>query len=431
MDSQVLDPKIASALDAIGAGIDALNGAGYEPLGARDAIAFVAELEVLGRRLSSCQLELLDRIDRADLYRPDGHATAKTMIAHVGKLSGAEALARMKTLRMMRALPHIRAAFNAGTIGQAQVDLLGRIYANKRVADLMADRQAWFLENADRFSYRDFAAIVLQWQRLMDQDGIEPANTKAHDHRDARLAQNAWDATWDLDGRYGSMQGASMHEIFAVYIAAEYEADWEKARAEHGDAACAAHLPRTDAQRRADALWQVFQDAVDNPVGATPVDFVHNIVWDAETYEEMVNRLDGNDPSPFDPDTFRCETLDGLPVEPTEAAVSSLFDSVRRVVIDASGVVIDMGRARFFTGNSRLAVRIKDKHCIWPGCHIPATQTQSDHLVEHTKGGRTNPDNGGPACGRHNRHKTNHGFTVHRTPDGQLNLYRPDGTLFD
>ncbi|MCU1354766.1 MAG: endonuclease, partial [Acidimicrobiales bacterium] len=42
-------------------------------------------------------------------------------------------------------------------------------------------------------------------------------------------------------------------------------------------------------------------------------------------------------------------------------------------------------------------------------------------------GGETNPHNGGPACGRHNRYKQ-HGYTVHRDPDGPWHTYRPDGT---
>ena len=84
---------------------------------------------------------------------------------------------------------------------------------------------------------------------------------------------------------------------------------------------------------------------------------VHNIVWSAETYEAMLESLDtGTLPDP-DPATHRCETLDGVPLDPTEAIVSSLV------------------------------------------------------------------------CGRHNRHKHNHRFTVERGPDGDYAVTRPDGTL--
>ena len=120
------------------------------------------------------------------------------------------------------------------------------------------------------------------------------------------------DLSWDLMGRFAAGQGAAMAEILDHYVDAEFEADWEKARADKGDAATAADLPRTVQQRRADALWQIFQDAAAAEHGAVPPGFCHNIVWSPETFEEMLRRIDGEDPEPLDPDTHRCETVDGV-----------------------------------------------------------------------------------------------------------------------
>ncbi|MEZ5246498.1 MAG: hypothetical protein R2707_15460 [Acidimicrobiales bacterium] len=39
----------------------------------------------------------------------------------------------------------------------------------------------------------------------------------------------------------------------------------------------------------------------------------------------------------------------------------------------------------------------------------------------------TRPHNGGPFCGRHNRHKQK-GFAVWRDPSGVWHTYRPDGS---
>ena len=100
---------------------------------------------------------------------------------------------------------------------------------------------------------------------------------------------------------------------------------------------------------------------------------------------------------------------------------------MRRVVTDAAGIAIDLGRARFFTGGARLAVQLADQHCPWPGCTIPTSQCEIDHTIDHTNGGRTNPGNGGPFCGKHNRWKQK-GFTVWRDPTGQWHTHRPDST---
>ncbi|MGI8938844.1 MAG: HNH endonuclease signature motif containing protein, partial [Iamia sp.] len=88
---------------------------------------------------------------------------------------------------------------------------------------------------------------------------------------------------------------------------------------------------------------------------------------------------------------------------------------------------------RLFTGAAQLAVRLSATHCYWPGCHVPVTDCQTDHLRPWDDrggtrlGGSTNPGDGAPACGRHNRFKE-HGFTVHRDHTGTCHVHRPDGT---
>ena len=44
-----------------------------------------------------------------------------------------------------------------------------------------------------------------------------------------------------------------------------------------------------------------------------------------------------------------------------------------------------------------------------------------------SQGGRTDPGDGAPACGMHNRLR-NKGYTVSRDPTGHLRVHRPDGT---
>jgi hypothetical protein len=68
-----------------------------------------------------------------------------------------------------------------------------------------------------------------------------------------------------------------------------------------------------------------------------PSKFIHNIVWSSEAWEEMVRRFASGTATPFDPDTFRCETIDGRPLDPTEAFANAAQKKIRRVVIDAKG----------------------------------------------------------------------------------------------
>lgn len=415
------------ALRTIDESLDTVLGEGIELGAARDASSLIREVETCARKLRALQVQIQAELEASGVHAGDGFVSAKAMTRHCARLSPSAAAARERGARMATALPVVWAAFEAGELGVDQFDLLGRVHSNPRVREHMPDAQGWFLRLAGRLSFADFETEVRQWERLADEDGAEPRNSRQHEARNVSLLQDKIDLGWHLVGSFGVMQGAMIDEIFRRYVDAERLADWEKAEAEHGSEASAAHLPRTEAQRRADALWHVFHDAASAQGSACGVDFVHNVVWNDATFEEMLRRLGGATPQRLDPTDVVCRTLDGVPLEPIEAAANALVTKMRRVVVDAGGMVIDLGRARRFTGGARLAVQLSEQHCPWPGCTVRSSRCEIDHSVDHAGGGRTNPGNGGPFCGKHNRHKQK-GFAVWRDPSGEWHVSRPDGT---
>ena len=174
-------------------------------------------------------------------------------------------------------------------------------------------------------------------------------------------------------------------------------------------------------------MHQIFCDAAANPKSSARGKIVHNIVWEAGTYEEMIRRYAGADPAPLDPDTYRCSTIDGDPINPTEAFIDSLTGAIRRVVIDARGVVIDMGDARLLTGLARQAMQMTHDECDWVACHLPMSACQADHLVPHAEGGPTNQENTRGFCKHHNRTKER-GYTVWRDKiTGEIHIITPGG----
>ncbi|NNC80404.1 MAG: DUF222 domain-containing protein, partial [Acidimicrobiales bacterium] len=374
-------------------------------------------------------VELLDEIQQRSLYAFDGHSSAKSFVRHHGNVSASEAAGRDKVMRVCRALPAVRAEFRAGRFGSDQIRLLGKVHSNPRVRDKMPAAEHWFLSRQKRLSLHGFETAVRKWVELADEDGATPKAQRQHENRNVSLHQD-FDGSWDFRGSFGAAQGAQIHEIFDHYIDAEVLDDWAKARAEHGDNATADHLPRTAAQRRADAFWQLSQDAASSPHGAVPPGYVHNIIWNGDTFEEMASRLldPDHEPQPLDVDDYLCETLDGKQLNPTEAIVSAVQSRIRRVLVDAKSVIIDLGEARFFTGNAKHAIKLAHTHCAWAGCQVPSSKCEADHLVEHSKHGRTNPRNGAPLCGKHNRWKQK-GFHVYRDPTGTWHTQRPDGTI--
>ncbi len=127
----------------------------------------------------------------------------------------------------------------------------------------------------------------------------------------------------------------------------------------------------------------------------------------------------------------RCRTTNGVAVDPADAVAASLIGRVRRVLLDADGVIIDLGRrSRTFTGSARDAALLQaaldgDGRCLWPGCGLH--RCQIDHTHDWRHGGHTALPNAGPLCPRHNRWKTR-GYRTWRDPTGAWHTYRPDGT---
>ncbi len=433
---------------------DAISLVGDNPLvpsSSREAANRVAQVEKLATRLDALQARLLSELDRSTAWEADGHRSAKAMVKFHANLSIAEATARQQCVAMVRTLPNIGVEWAAGRLGTCQVRTLARAHANPRVRDHMPAAEDWFLEHGLADDYRLFASLVTNWVRLVDEDGTLDVNERNHRNRKARLTQDSVDLSWRLEAEMAALQGAEMDRILEEFIEAEWQIDWAATVAEWGDDACIEKMPRTPAQRRCDALHRIFRQAVGLRLGETTAAIETNIVLDQATWERSLTRLAGADVEPMGgaeaaehlDNGHRCATIDGVPVEPVEAAAHSLVGALRRVVLDAASVPIDLGRKRTFTGLSRLAAQLGSTTCYWPGCDVASSACQIDHLDPYTPrpgpdpngtqpsgGGATNPHNSGTACGCHNRFKER-GFTVVRTSTGGFEIRRPDGSILE
>jgi len=218
-------------------------------------------------------------------------------------------------------------------------------------------------------------------------------------------------------------------DVFEQFCRSEWLADWEAGVAAHGEAMVVSLMERTDAQRRSDALQAIFGAAAVS--GQSPSgDPVVNIVVGYDLFEHHLRRALGERPAPLDPanPAHRCETADGVVIDPYDMLVAAALGHVRRVVLDSAGVVVDVGRKqRLFTGALRDAVMLISHRCIWPGCYRPASQCEADHVLPFSNAGPTAAHNGGPACGHHNRWKSR-GYRTWRDPNGHWHHYRPNHT---
>lgn len=397
-----------------------------------------ADLSVLDRqwiaRYAQSTDELMARVDAVAIGvaaeiqdrghdRDLGFFSTKAWLRHHVRLSGPEAHARMQVVRMFELIPGWADAARRGEVGVEQTRLMARIAANPRVHVALMETWDRLLDDACVFPFDVFERRVRDFARLADPDGASSTADTCRERRDAFLAQNP-DGSWRLSGRFGSLDGARLNEVFAHFVWAEFETDWAAARELAGDDATGADLPRNEAQRRGDAVLAIFLAAAHAPLERSGRVPTLNVLIDEATLEGAIT---GAAPDPSRYADMVCRTQNGDPIDTDEAAALALWATIRRVVHDGSGVVIDLGRRRrLFTGSARDAALILGTRCLWPGCDRPTRRCEVDHSLGWRAHGNTVPRNSGPMCKPHNLLKSARRFTTRREPDGSWIVYDAD-----
>ncbi len=426
------------ALVLIQAGVAKLRNADLDTHHVHAALELIDSAESVGRQLDAAKNHILESIDRTGVHAVDGHRTARAMVANTGKLSGPAAAARRKTMRALQVLPAVRRLHDDGEISTCMVNKLGKVYANPRVRDMMPEADEWFAEHALNDTYEFFDLVVSQWEMLADEDGAEAANRRHERARNHQMIQDEDTGEWSWAGSCAAYDGAISKDVFDAFEKIEFDIDWQYAVDNYGEKANSTHMPRTAAQRRADAFARVHVYAAKGLEAEGGPTITTEVLLDNETLERESKKIVGEEVEPIDPcrESFACHTKTGHRLPPNVAAARAFLGHLQRVVIGADSVVIDLGRRRLFTGYARLAAQLNAHECYWPGCHVNVSNCQIDHLTPHAHndgapdrgGGLTNPQNAGVACGKHNRHKER-GYTVTRLATGAIEIRRPDGTV--
>lgn len=407
-----------------------------EVAGADDA-ALVQSLRDLEGRRRAVEAEtaaVLSELDRRSAYRADGHASMWGLLRVAVGWSGRECRERMWVARLTDRFIDAGDTLLGAQASVANVTEIARAAANPRCGTEIDDVVGTLLNSACRFEHDDLKLVVRRWERTADADGAHRDTEANHANRNAHVI--VWNGVGQAAAQWGELDGLANREIFEQYVHAEWLADWEWVVEQYGDRSCKQLMPRTDAQRRADALTRIFHDAAATAPDANAPEPVVNIHLDHHTFTDLMVEAELFPERFVDPfDTrgalvteLRCDTDNGDPVDPRIALQLAIEGHVRFVIRDDRGIPIHWGRKRrLFTGAARDAVMSLSSRCTHPGCRVRARRSQADHTTEYARGGPTDPGNGGPRCLRHNLIK-NHGYTVHRDQRGCWHTYRPDGS---
>jgi hypothetical protein len=392
----------------------------------------VRALDVAHRRIEAAIVGAAGHADLTGHFELDGHRSVSSWLMATTNCGRSEATARARSAKLTRQLTTVASEFIAGRIGIAQVRELARLAANPRASGLLPESEDVLLDAARSLELRDFRVVTSRWEQLADADGAHAEHERAHDDRHARCHFDG--AVFVFETSHGVVQGTSMRQVFEAFCEAEFDRDWQWVKATYGEGANASLLPRTARQRRADAFVAMVLAAAAAGTGdGRTIDTTVNLVCDLDQFEQRLEAEVTDADARVDPSTVRdrrCETTDGVPVDPRQLVAAALLGRVRLIVVDGAGVIVHAGRKRpLFTGALRETIQAIDPVCGWLGCSLRAQIAAIDHLQPRSRGGPTEPANAKVMCAKHNIFKHTAGYDVERRPDGTIQIIRPDGTL--
>ena len=405
------------------------------------ADANIADLDVVlaaaKRKRDEADLEIAAVtavVDSRQLFQEHSQSSIKAYLKQQLNCSGPDALRIKRRARLFNQHPEIADVFGDSRIAVGQVDVMASAQQHPRAGAQFAEFAGLFLGQAERLEHDDFADAIKHFVVQADQDGSFNDQKFHEDQRTASVRVD--DGAVSVHASGGDpLRSVEMKEIFEQAVAAEAHKDFETRRAEHGDDALAHPMPRSGDQRRFDAIYAIFAASVIAPAnGKRPIPLV-NIVIDPATSLEVLAKyglidLEVADVAKVDPASRRCATSTGVAVHPDVALQAMFAGSVRRVMVDAHDVVINMGRTqRLFTGKARQAAQLLAVRCGFRGCDIAAEFCDVDHVNPWVDGGETDQANSLPLCGPHDRRKHRQQLRGRRDRHGRIHLIRPDGSV--
>jgi hypothetical protein len=382
----------------------------------------------LQAKLAVLEARVVRSFDVSGAWQADGMRSARAWLVHHGGASPQAVGRSMARGRTLPLLPHVTAALAAGHLTLDHLTVLSRARRGREAR--FTDAEPFLVEQARTLAFDDWARAVAYWVQVADPDGAGD-DGEALRRRRSLFTSRQFDGTGLVEAVMDPPSYATWRTELERLERSAFEADWRAARARHGAETTAAHLARTPAQRRHDALvtmavrsaglehdgrptgpgisltahldWVTFCAELAAAVTAGDLD---QAVADRHGLPAAeVARL-ANLPVAAGERTGPrvCELADGTPVLPSELLPSLIRADVRRLVFGPTGNVLDFGRrARLFRGPLRDAVLARFRTCAIEGCHVPVSGCEVDHVLPWHRNGTTSEANGRAACRHHNQ----------------------------
>lgn len=392
------DVDVAGVLASVGQTVRGLRVEGL------DAVALAAGLRELKRvegAVAVTKARMLRAAEGAAVAQADG---AVDMVAwskeHLGE-SGREAKRGVERGRGLDRLPATAEALANGEIGTEQADLLART-ATRGTLGMPGEVEADLLDTAKTSSPETLRDEVKRREHAADADRLLRDERIAHTRRSVRRWRRddgMWEGRWLLD----PLAGELVDTMLRAFTAPDPSGTPLPQR-------------RSPEQRTADALTQAAQVALD--AGNAPqVGGERPHVSVLVPVDTLACRGHDGEPGRACTCTGPAETVGSGPISRQAAERVACDSQLSRIVFDAPGQVLDVGRAtRTWSGPQRRAINAEDGGCRFPGCDRPIAWTDIHHVWFWRNGGPTDLGNGVALCRRHHRHVHEGGWRLTMDP---------------
>ncbi len=369
----------------------------------------VLDYERSRARLEAQQAEAVDELRRRAGAVPRRYRNQRLWFADQTHLPTRVVGRRFKRAELLHgALALARPLLHTGAINPSHLDELSRLADRRELAVALQRDLPLLLQWAQAEPWEVFQTLTAAWAEMVD-----PTDPADQDDRNLEARGLSWVqgldneimAALDTTGLNWEQVLTAVEPIYERLLAEE----WEVVREHYGDMATAQHLARTNRQRWHDAFFIVIRAGI-NHLTPTDTSYNVNVTVDIQTLENEARRQAGQAPVERDPEDtrhYRCHTEHGLRLNATAALRAALAGTIRRIVLDATSLNLDVSRStRLFKGPLREALVIRDQHCTGPGCQTPSYRCEADHVIPHHLGGPTTAGNGKMRCGPCHRQKT-------------------------
>jgi hypothetical protein len=283
----------------------------------------------------------------------------------------------------MRHLPVAADAWLAGSISGAQVSALGASRSTEPLTKAMERDEPELVQVAEELPFLRFQHRLAYWRQANDPDSEDQRLNRQHDDRSLHLSPT-FQGAWVLNGTFDPIGGTILHATLTSIERELFQTDWAETNQQLGRDPLATELPRSPAQRRADALVEMATRARVAPADGRRPEPLFNVLLGLPQFEQL------------------CELFNGTVLTPTSLLPWLTTAWIERAVFQPPSRVIDVSaQRRLFTGADRRAIELRDRECFHPTCDQPIEQI--DHIQPFAWNGPTTQDNGRGACAFHNR----------------------------